>query len=222
MKSSGSPQSKGSVSAAAGRAGGKGVAKPRKRPTQDRAKFTLQAIYDAYVRIWRRDGPAAATTRAVAEESGFAVGTIYDYFPNRAALHSGYVRHVIEAHLTQIDRDVIAGPGDWRRRLARLVEITCGADPDAPYFDAEMLDRVAAVAEPWHHRRVFDELTGKWAEAIAGWPDLAAPPPRATVDILVLAVWGARRYRLHVDPPADRLADWVERLTRLCERALEG
>ena len=40
-------------------------AKPLKRPAQARAKLTVQAIHDAFVRIWRRDGWAKLTTRAV-------------------------------------------------------------------------------------------------------------------------------------------------------------
>ena len=71
--------------------------KPLKRPAQARAKFTVQAIYDAFVRIWQREGWAGVTTRAVALETGVSVGALYEYFPNRQALLSGYVRHGIES-----------------------------------------------------------------------------------------------------------------------------
>ena len=47
-------------------------AKPLKRPTQARAKFTVQAIFDALVRIWQRDGWARLTTRSVALETAVA------------------------------------------------------------------------------------------------------------------------------------------------------
>ena len=73
--------------------------KPLKRPTQDRAKFTVQALYDGFVRICVRDGWDSVSMRALAEETGYAVGTLYEYFPNRDALLSGYVRHAIEARL---------------------------------------------------------------------------------------------------------------------------
>ena len=67
--------------------------KPLKRPAQARPRFTVQAIYDAFVRIWQRDGSAGVATRAVALETGVAVGTLYEYFPNKQALLSGYVRY---------------------------------------------------------------------------------------------------------------------------------
>jgi AcrR family transcriptional regulator len=70
--------------------------KPLKRPSQDRAKFTVQTIFDGFVRIWRRQGWAAVTTRNISLETGYAVGTLYEYFPNREALLSGYVRYAIE------------------------------------------------------------------------------------------------------------------------------
>jgi AcrR family transcriptional regulator len=204
----------------AGSGSPRALPRPRKRPVQDRSKFTLQAIYDAYARIWRRDGPDAATTRAVAEEAGFAIGTLYEWFPNKTALHSGYVRHAVEALLARIDSEVIAGPGDWQARLHRLVEITCGADPEAPLFDAAMLALEGGIAEPKHHRRVFDELAAKWTQAIRAWDDLAPRPGEATIAALVLAVWGARRYRLLADPAGERLPDWVAELEALCRAAL--
>lgn len=55
---------------------------PHKRPRQRRSRFTVDAIYDAFVRIWSRDGPASVTMRNIALESGFAIGTLYEYFPN--------------------------------------------------------------------------------------------------------------------------------------------
>jgi AcrR family transcriptional regulator len=199
----------------------KPLPKPRKRPIQDRAKFTIEAIYGAFVRIWTRDGAQAVTMRAVAEEAGFAIGTLYEYFPNKTALHSGYVRHAIDRLLARIDRQTIAAEGgDWRARLATLVAVTCGADDSAPFFDAEMLRLEGTIAEARHHRRAFEELSARWTQALRGWSDLPAQPPQATIDALVLAVWGARRYRLILDAPDGRLAGWVGEITAICENAL--
>jgi AcrR family transcriptional regulator len=199
----------------------KPLPKPRKRPIQDRAKFTIEAIYDAFVRIWKRDGAGAVTMRAVAEEAGFAIGTLYEYFPNKTALHSGYIRHAIDGLLARIDRQAIAAEdGDWRARLAALIAVTCGADDAAPFFDAEMLRLEGTIAEAKHHKRAFEELSAKWTQALRACSDLPAQPSQATVDALVLAVWGARRYRLLLDAPDGRLAGWVGELARLCERAL--
>jgi len=187
--------------------------KPLKRPVQARGKFTVQAIYDAFVRIWQAEGWEGVTTRAVALETGVAVGTLYDYFPDKEALLSGYVRHCIEALLQRLDADVIAPAAlPWRERVRRLVRITCDTQLEGlPAFDHEMLMLEHRIAEPKHHRRVYEELADRWLRAFAACADLPAQPAPATVHALLTAAWGGRRYRLLVEPePSD--AGWVEEM----------
>lgn len=190
-------------------ADGFGKPKPLKRPVQARSKFTVQAIYDAFVRIWRTDGWAGVTTRAVALETGISVGTFYDFFPDKEALLSGYVRHCVEALLARIEAEAIAPVGlDAAARIGRLVRITCDPQPEGlPAFDHEMLLLEHRIAEPKHHRRVYDELAAAWARTFAACPELQPPPPPAVVKALLLACWGARRYVLLVQP--DGADNWV-------------
>ncbi|WP_440531876.1 TetR/AcrR family transcriptional regulator [Variovorax sp. YR566] len=200
--------------------------KPLKRPTQARSKFTVQAIYDAFVRIWSAHGWEGVTTRAVALETGIAVGTLYDYFPDKEALLSGYVRHCIEALLARLDAEVIAPSDiDWPTRVQRLVRITCDTRLEGlPAFDHEMLMLEHRVAEPKHHRRVYDELADRWLKAFAVCTDLQPPPSPTTIHALLTAAWGGRRYRLLVQPEADN-DEWVAEMeamvmARLSTRSL--
>ncbi|MES2259933.1 MAG: TetR/AcrR family transcriptional regulator [Pseudomonadota bacterium] len=197
-------------------------AKPLKRPLQARAKFTVQAIFDAFVRIWRRDGWERLTTRAVALETGIAVGTLYDYFPNKSALLSGYVRHCIEQLLREIAAQAVAPPGlEWRVRIAVLTRLVCGVDaPELPWFDAQMLALEAQIAEPKHHRRVHEELTQAWHCVFAACTDLAAPPPAALAEALHLSVWGARRYGLLIALDAEQMRQWAGQAERICIAAI--
>ncbi len=182
----------------------KSLPKPKKRPTQERAKFTIQAVYDAFVRICRRDGLSAVTMKDVAAEAGYAVGTLYDYFPDKRALFSGYVRYTLDDMLSRIDREVIADGG---------------ADDAAPYFDRDMLKHVSAIAEDKHHKRVFEELTAKWREAVGAWQDMPGRTSPETIGALALALWASRRYVLLVGPAAEKTA-WVAQLELICRRAL--
>jgi AcrR family transcriptional regulator len=57
----------------------------RRRPVQERARFTRDAILQAAAEVFGR-GDYRATTREVAERAGVSVGTLYQYFPNKDAL----------------------------------------------------------------------------------------------------------------------------------------
>ncbi|KJK21284.1 TetR family transcriptional regulator [Burkholderiaceae bacterium 16] len=197
-------------------------ARPLKRPSQRRARFTVNAIYEAFVRIWRVRGWDGVTTRAVALEAGCSVGTLYEYFPNKEALLSGYVRHTIESMLARIDAEAVNAAGlDWATRIRRLVRLTCGADDAAlEGFEHEMLMLEARIAETKHHRRVFDELCAAWQRALAACPDLPRAPDAAIVQSLLQAVWGARRYRLLLQADESSRAAWVMQMERLCLLAL--
>lgn len=199
--------------------------KPLKRPSQQRAHFTVNAIYDAFVRIWRRHGWDGVTTRAVALEAGFSVGTLYEYFPGKEALVSGYVRHTVEAMVARIDAEVTQRTdADWRTRVRRLVAIACGADDAAMgiVFDAGIIALEPRIAEAKHHRRVFEEFCEAWRRALAVCPDLPATPDAARVQALVLAVWGARRYRVLLQDEGPDQDAWVSEMQALCLAALGG
>jgi AcrR family transcriptional regulator len=55
---------------------------PRKLPTQDRSKETVEAILQATAIVLKREGYDRASTRRVAEVAGVSVGSLYQYFPN--------------------------------------------------------------------------------------------------------------------------------------------
>ena len=67
--------------------------KPRRLPTQARAKDTVEVILIAADRVLARVGLAAATTREIAAVAGVSIGTLYRYFPSKDALFIALVQH---------------------------------------------------------------------------------------------------------------------------------
>jgi AcrR family transcriptional regulator len=58
----------------------------RKRPKQARSTELVAAILEAAAQVLAKEGAARFTTARVAERAGVSVGSIYQYFPNKAAI----------------------------------------------------------------------------------------------------------------------------------------
>jgi AcrR family transcriptional regulator len=68
----------------AGRA--KPLLSPRKTPKQARSSGLVSAILEAALRVLEQEGAQRFTTARVAEKAGISVGSLYQYFPNKAAI----------------------------------------------------------------------------------------------------------------------------------------
>lgn len=58
----------------------------RKQPQQARSNELVAAILDAAVQVLAKEGAERFTTARVAERAGVSVGSLYQYFPNKAAI----------------------------------------------------------------------------------------------------------------------------------------
>ncbi|WP_448662473.1 TetR family transcriptional regulator [Sphingomonas sp. CJ20] len=87
----------------------------RKQPKQARANDLVAAVLDAAIQVLRTEGSARFTTARVAERAGVSVGSVYQYFPNKAAI------------LFRLQSD------EWRRTGQLLIDIL--SDRDHPAFE---------------------------------------------------------------------------------------
>lgn len=65
--------------------------KPRKTPVQARAKVTWNVILDAAAQVLLRHGYEKATTDRIAERAGVSIGSVYEYFPNKASIFAALI-----------------------------------------------------------------------------------------------------------------------------------
>ena len=193
-------------------------AKPLKRPTQARARFTVQAIFDAYVRIWQRDGWDRLTTRAVALEAGVAVGTLYDYFPSKQALHSAYVRHCIERLIETVDLQAVQPAAlSWQQRIRLLIQLLSGVQRDElSWFHPDMMELEHLIAEQKYQLRAYTELLALWQRVIGACTDLPQQPDASLIEALHLAVWGGRRYAMKLRLDEQQMQTWAREMEALC------
>ncbi|GCE85054.1 TetR family transcriptional regulator [Komagataeibacter diospyri] len=58
----------------------------RKQPGQARSAALVATILEAAVRVLAEEGATRFTTARVAEKAGVSIGSLYQYFPNKAAI----------------------------------------------------------------------------------------------------------------------------------------
>ncbi|MDQ0391248.1 TetR family transcriptional regulator [Labrys monachus] len=58
----------------------------RKQPRQVRSAGLVAAILEAAVQVLAKEGAQRFTTARVAEKAGVSIGSLYQYFPNKAAI----------------------------------------------------------------------------------------------------------------------------------------
>lgn len=75
---------------------------PRKRPNQSRSRALVDAVAQACLRILDEAGDDALTVARIAEVSGVAVGSIYQYFPNKDAIVAVLYERVLDQEAEQL------------------------------------------------------------------------------------------------------------------------
>jgi AcrR family transcriptional regulator len=71
---------------------------PRKQPVQQRSAERLARILEAAAQVFEDRGFEGATTEAIAARAGVSIGSLYQYFPGKAAVF----RALADRFLTQI------------------------------------------------------------------------------------------------------------------------
>jgi AcrR family transcriptional regulator len=93
----------------------------RKKPIQDRAKFTSDSILEAAEIIIVNEGYEKATTNYIAERAGVSIGSLYQYFQNKDAIISALIEREVSKvanGIRTVLRDVIEMPLEQASRAA--------------------------------------------------------------------------------------------------------
>ena len=188
----------------------------RKSPQQERSRHMVDRIVEAGRRVLAEQGYERASTNRVAEEAGISPGSLYQYFPNKAA--------VLDAVIAQYSQE-------FSEQLASLVVPPVGPDPVATVratFDglidaleanreyvrliAEQLPRAQTGEQTGQVERRIRDLVGAY---LVFAPSRERIAPAASAWILVRMVEHLTvQYVLESpDIPREQLVDELVRLT---------
>ena len=93
----------------------------RKAPVQARVDDTLRAIFEATAQLLESEGLARLSTNRIAARAGFAVGTLYQYFPNKQELLVAMAEDELERGLQTLEAVAGAQAGAPRETAVRAV-----------------------------------------------------------------------------------------------------
>ena len=145
--------------------------KPRKIPTQQRAKETMDVILDAAAQVFEANGYAKSTTNLIARRAGVSVGSLYQYFPNKDAI----ALKLLERHLED-GTAFLNGMLDDLRRNGRIDRA----------FWIRHLEALLALHEknPRLHQVLFEEIPSLSQLVAARVEDVYTPYAERLMEVL--------------------------------------
>lgn len=201
--------------------------RPRKRPVQERSQLTVEAILDAAIQVFERHGYAAGTTARIAERAGVAVGSLYQYFPNKdAILVAVALRHLEQGEAALGGLLAEAGPPE-RESVAqltrRLIEGMVALHAAHPALHRMLFEQVALPAAVWGAVEALERRAAlALAELLRARPEVRAADPLLAATMAVQIVEAAtHRLVLHPPPGLSRAA-CVDELVALVAGYLTG
>ena len=76
---------------------------PRKQPVQKRSRMTVDTLLEATAQVLVSSGYERASTDAIAARAGVSIGTLYQYFPNKASLVAALIRQHVDEVLYLVE-----------------------------------------------------------------------------------------------------------------------
>ena len=156
---------------------------PRKRPRQARSRATVDSVLEATARVLVKHGFDGLTTNLVAQTAGVSIGSLYQYFPNKAALVGALIEKHVErltalclGELTRVARLPVP------EAIRSVIEVMIRAHAEQPELHrvlTEQVPRVGRMAklqeiEAMVQRMVAGLLAARRDELAIADPDMAA------------------------------------------------
>jgi AcrR family transcriptional regulator len=136
-------------------------------PMQSRARLAVDTLHEATARILEGEGETPLTSNHIAARAGYAVGTFYDYFPNKQALLRSMALREATRQVAAIERSLAAAPpGTTADGLVRIV--------------------ISAALRPFGSRHVLRRKMMRLVMADPGVVDAAHQMQGRFIDLLIV------------------------------------
>ncbi|WP_449061046.1 TetR family transcriptional regulator [Planomonospora algeriensis] len=125
----------------------------RRQPTQRRSARRVERMLDACAELLDEIGYEALSTTRIAERAGVAIGSVYQFFPDKRAIAQAVTRRHVEGFVTRIGARFLSEDyGGWWDAVDAIIDEYVEMNRTVPGFrslhfgdvvDLNMLDPVA-------------------------------------------------------------------------------
>jgi AcrR family transcriptional regulator len=175
---------------------------PRKSPVQARSTASVDAILEATIQVLLNVGKERLTTTRVAARAGVAVGTLYQYFPNKSSL----LQAVLKRHFAEITNAVeLVCKEQKGRTLQQMVTALVTAFLDAKMRDAKTSVALYSASSDVDGARIVQQMGVRTNKAIVEMLATAREPlttdPQLVASVLQGTMAGVSRRLLESAAP---------------------
>jgi AcrR family transcriptional regulator len=191
--------------------------RPRKQPVQSRSEETVRAICEATVQVLLLKGSKLTTTE-VAHRAGVSVGTLYQYFPNKAAL----LHSIMSTHLEHVTRTMEETCLAQREQtLPQMAAALVGNFIEAKLHDGPMSVALYAVADALDSKPILQKQRVRFHKALVQMlqtaPGVRFPQLETTAMMVYAAMAGSMRMVLEAGAGKALVASTRSEMTLMVE-----
>ena len=157
---------------------------PRKFPRQARAKATADAIVEASTQLLLERGYERFTTARAAERAGVSVGSLYQYFPNKAALAAAVIDRCCDEFGVALERALEGRPRiTLAECIGAIVDVILASHQLAPDLHKVVIDLAPRIGVADR----TDAMSRRMAEAIEAVLRMHADEIAPNIDLTIAA-----------------------------------
>ncbi len=176
----------------------------RRQPVQQRSAQRVERMLNATAELLDEVGYEALTTTLIARRAGVAVGSLYQFFPDKRAVVQALTQRNLERFITAVnDRLDTLGPGHWWDVVDSLLDIYLRMHREVPGFSQVHFGDVVDLRLLDDRRTNNTVVTDALAALVTRHVSLSAEEVTLPISVAVEAADGLLNLAFRRDPDGD-------------------
>lgn len=176
----------------------------RRKPVQERSAKRVERMLDAAAELLAEQGYDALTTTLVAKRSGVAVGSLYQFFPDKRAIVQALTHRNLEQFLGAVgERFHGVSHRSWWEVVDSLLDIYLRMHREVPGFSRVHFGDAVDVQLLDSERTNNGVITDALAELVANHVEVPRDEVNLPISVAVEAADSLLKFAFRTDPEGD-------------------